>query len=112
MIRPLFIPLRRQWFEAFASGHKRVEWRAYGTRWNLQTAFRGRLVTLSLGYSGARLAGTVLRTRRVRAVDAPASARAIYPFATYLCAIHVVLESDAIPSNARASSRLAMAGPA
>lgn len=101
--RPMFLPLRTQWFAAFRDGSKRVEWRAYGPRWNRQTAFRGRAVTLSLGYSGARLVGTVLRTRRVRAEDAPAAARAIYPTARYLCAIHFALESDGIPRKRIAS---------
>jgi len=99
MIRPLFIPLRRQWFDAFRDGSKRIEWRAYGPRWNRQTAFRGRHITLSLGYSGARLLGTILRTRRVARALAPLAAQAIYPNARYLCAIHVALDSDGIPRN-------------
>ena len=96
---PLFVPLRRQHFDAFRDGSKRVEWRAYGPRWNRQTAHRGRSVTLSLGYSGERLFGIVQRARRVRADLAPAAAMAIYPSVRYLCAIHVVLDSDGIPRN-------------
>jgi hypothetical protein len=98
-MRPLFVVLRRQWYEAFRDGGKRIEWRVYGPRWNRQTAYRGRPVTLSLGYSGARLRGVVVRARRVRADLAPAAARAIYPNARYLCAIHVVLESEGMPRN-------------
>ena len=92
MIPPMFIPLRRQWFEAFRDGEKRIEWRVYGARWNRQSAHRGRRVVLSLGYSGARLLGSIVRTRCVRADLAPPSARAIYPNAKYLCAIHVALD--------------------
>lgn len=99
MIRPLFVPLRRQWWEAFRDGSKRIEWRVYGGRWNRQRCHRGRRVILSLGYSGARLLGTVVRTRCVSADLAPAAARAIYPTARYLCAIHVALDSDGIARN-------------
>ncbi len=56
---PLFIPLRRQWFEAFASGEKRQEWRRHGPRWNAETCAVGRPVTLALGYTRTRLQGVV-----------------------------------------------------
>jgi hypothetical protein len=59
MTKPLFIPLRRQWFDAFADGSKTEEWRRYGARWNEGTCALGRAVTLSCGYSGARLSGRV-----------------------------------------------------
>lgn len=94
MTRPLFVPLKTCWFEAFRLGSKRVEWRAYGPRWNRQTAHRGRCVTLSKGYSGARLSGVVISARKVRADLAPQGAREIYPNAQYLCAIHVALRGD------------------
>ncbi len=96
MTRPLFVPLRTKWFAAFRDGSKRIEWRAYGARWNRQVAHRGRRVTLSLGYSGARLTGSVVSARRVSATNAPAAAREIYPAAQYFLAIHVVLDSDGI----------------
>lgn len=97
--RPLFIPLRSEWFQAFRDGRKRVEWRAWGPRWNRDVAHRGRPVVLSHGYSGARIRGTVVRTRRVPAHRAPAGARSIYPGARFLCAIHVALDSDARPRS-------------
>lgn len=94
MTRPLFVPLKKQWFHAFRDGSKRIEWRAYGARWNRQTAYRGRPITLSYGYSGARLAGSIIRARRVSATNAPAGARQIYPDAKFFLAIHVCLDSD------------------
>jgi len=100
-MRPLFVPLRACHFDAFRSGVKRIEWRAYGAHWNRQTAHRGRPVTLSLGYSGPRLSGVVVRARKVRAALAPLIAREIYPDAVYLCSIHVAL-SEGIASKARA----------
>jgi len=59
--RPLFIPLKREYFEAFLSGKKREEFRPYGPRWNERTCRIGRRVVLSLGYGKAnRLSGTVV----------------------------------------------------
>ena len=51
---PLFIPLKREFFERFVSGEKRSELRLYGPRWNERTCFAGRKVTLSLGYGKQR----------------------------------------------------------
>ena len=56
---PLFIPLRREWFEAFAAGTKTQEWRRYGPGWNERTCLIGRPVTLALGYTRTRLHGVV-----------------------------------------------------
>lgn len=52
--RPLFIPLKREFFEAFERGEKTEEFRLYGARWNERTCRIGRRVTLSLGYGKAR----------------------------------------------------------
>lgn len=58
--RPLFVPLRTEFFEAFASGAKTVEFRRYGARWNERTCQPGRAVVLSLGYGKKRrLSGVV-----------------------------------------------------
>ena len=57
--RPLFIVLRREWFEAFRIGSKTDEWRRYGPRWNENTCRIGRPVILSLGYTAMRLHGVV-----------------------------------------------------
>lgn len=47
---PLFIPLRREWFDKFKDGSKRVEYRPIGPKWNPNTCAIGRPVVLSLGY--------------------------------------------------------------
>lgn len=48
--KDLFIPLKREYYEAFRTGEKKTEYRKYGPRWNETTGYRGRRVTLSLGY--------------------------------------------------------------
>ena len=50
MNKPLFIPLKTEYFEAFLRGEKKTEYRAYGPRWNFKTCQEGRLVILSKGY--------------------------------------------------------------
>jgi hypothetical protein len=47
--RPLFIPLRREFFEAFRDGRKVEEFRVHGARWNKKTCRVGRKVIRSLG---------------------------------------------------------------
>lgn len=60
MTKPLFIPLKREWFEAFRTGLKTVEYRPHGPRWNERTCWVGRPVVLSLGYGKAhRLTGRI-----------------------------------------------------
>lgn len=53
-MKPLFIPLKRRWFEEFERGTKTFEFRTYGPRWNEETCAIGRRVTLSLGYGKHR----------------------------------------------------------
>lgn len=48
-MKPLFIPLKTEHYEAFKSGLKTREIRLYG-RWNKDTCFFGRPVILSKGY--------------------------------------------------------------
>ena len=50
----LFIPLKREYFEAFERGEKEFEYREYGPRWNERTCRLGRPVVLSMGYGKAR----------------------------------------------------------
>lgn len=56
----LFIPLRKQYFDAFANREKHWEYRRLGGRYNARTCRIGRRVVLSLGYGKAhRLTGTI-----------------------------------------------------
>lgn len=48
--KPLFIPLKREFYEAFKAGVKVTEYRRFGPRWNAGTCWLGRPVVLSLGY--------------------------------------------------------------
>ncbi|OEU66228.1 MAG: hypothetical protein BA863_09175 [Desulfovibrio sp. S3730MH75] len=56
--KPLFIPLKTEYYEAFISGDKREELRAYGPRWNEKTCRIGRAVLLSKGYGKQNRATT------------------------------------------------------
>ena len=49
-IKPLFIPLKTEHFDAWKSGDKTDELRLYGKRWNERTCWVGRDVVLSRGY--------------------------------------------------------------
>jgi len=60
-MKPLFIPLKRPYFEAFERGEKTHEYRRDVPRWSAKNVFPGRPVTLSLGYGKKRrLSGTVV----------------------------------------------------
>ncbi|SFF27671.1 hypothetical protein [Nitrosomonas sp. Nm166] len=50
MDKPLFIPLKSEYYDAFADGTKKSELRRYGPRWNENTCRVRRIVTLSKGY--------------------------------------------------------------
>lgn len=67
MSKPLFVPLKTRYFRAFVAGTKTTEYRRYGPRWNETTCWPGRPVTLSHGYSGARLTARVANVERVLA---------------------------------------------
>jgi len=49
-MKPLFIPLNTEHYNAFENGSKVWEFRLYGKRWNEKTCEIGRPVTLSKGY--------------------------------------------------------------
>lgn len=49
-MKPLFIPLKAKYYDAFAHGDKHTEYRVYGPRWNERTCIPGREVILSRGY--------------------------------------------------------------
>lgn len=48
--KPLFIPLKTEYYEAFKNGTKTEELRKLGPRWNEKTCGVGRDVILSKGY--------------------------------------------------------------
>ena len=78
LAKPLFVPLKGEWFDKFADGSKDVEYRKHGPGWNERTVYAGRRVTLSRGYSGARLDAAVVSFELVKARDVP-RATEIYP---------------------------------
>lgn len=60
-MKALFIPLKGEFFDAFARGEKRTEYRLRGKRWNLDTCALGRAVILSRGYGKSkRLTGRIV----------------------------------------------------
>lgn len=62
-MKPIFIPLKREYYNAFKSGHKQIEYRRVGGQFTKANCTPGREVTLSLGYgSRNRIKGTVLRS--------------------------------------------------
>ena len=64
-IKPLFLPLSTEYFEAFANGSKSEELRLYGKRWNEETCKPGREIVISKGYGKhARLKGLIWRFKR------------------------------------------------
>jgi len=52
---PLFIPLKGEYFDAFARGEKRQEFRPWGKRWNERTCRIGRRVVLSRAATAGRI---------------------------------------------------------
>lgn len=75
----LFIPLKTEYFEAFANGSKDTEYRPYGPRWNERTCRVGRSVVLSKGYGkGNRLLGVVIGFTRTRTSRPTAAWKACY----------------------------------
>lgn len=48
--KPLFIPLKGEFYDAFVRGEKTTEYRPYGPRWNERVCRVGRPVVLSRGY--------------------------------------------------------------
>ncbi len=60
-MKPLFIPLKSKYYEAFVDGTKDTEFRKYGPRWNERTCKLGRRVIISKGYGRQnRRTGTIV----------------------------------------------------
>ena len=58
--KPLFVPLRTEYFDKFEQGLKTTEYRLLGARWNANTCPPGRSVVLSHGYGINRRLHTVI----------------------------------------------------
>lgn len=67
--RPLFIPLKTEYYEAFESGEKGTEYRKYGPRWNEETCYAGRPVILSKGYGKHARINRVIESVEVKEMD-------------------------------------------
>ncbi len=52
--KPLFVPLKAEFYEAFERGTKTTEYRLHGPRWNASTCYPGRSAILSFGYGKQR----------------------------------------------------------
>lgn len=69
-MKPLFIPLKTEYYRSFENGTKTHEYRRYSNRWDEVSCRIGRLVVLALGYSGpGRLRGKVSSFRQLRYSD-------------------------------------------
>ncbi|NJO61530.1 MAG: hypothetical protein HC836_25765 [Richelia sp. RM2_1_2] len=77
-IKPLFIPLKKTYYEQFVDGSKSVEYRKYGPGWNERTCIVGRSVVISLGYSKNRRSRGVIRSFDVIDSSNIPSAREVY----------------------------------
>ena len=63
--KPLFIPLKTEYYEAFERGDKTEELRLYGSRWNEIICSVGRSVILSKGYGKkCRMIGRIWRFKK------------------------------------------------
>jgi len=65
-VKPLFIPLKAIYYDAFLSGDKPSELRLYGKRWNERTCPPGRRVIISKGYGKIHRATGVIQEFLVR----------------------------------------------
>ena len=71
-MKPLFIPLKTEYYRAFENGTKPAEYRPYGKRWNEQSCYLGRPVVLARGYSTPdRLNGRIIGFSRTKPCDLP-----------------------------------------
>lgn len=59
-MKPLFIPLKTEYYRAFERGDKNTEYRLHGARWNGKVCSVGRPVILSRGYGKSdRIEGSI-----------------------------------------------------
>lgn len=66
--KPLFIPLKREYYEQFESGEKTYEIRKHGKRWHSGTCWVGRKATVSLGYGKSNRLNMVVSKVEIKQV--------------------------------------------
>ncbi|MGH8293776.1 MAG: hypothetical protein ACRESA_09945 [Gammaproteobacteria bacterium] len=94
-MKPLFIPLRREYYEAFAAGVKRHEYRCYGARWNERTCRIGRPAVISCGYGKqARIDAWIVSFNRQPIGVVPKLVRRIYPQAETIAVIGLAMAKE------------------
>lgn len=59
--KPLWVPLKAKYFDAFEAGSKTIEYRLYGAQWTEKHIYPGRPAVLGRGYSGRRLRAEVIK---------------------------------------------------
>jgi len=98
-VKPLFIPLKKEYFEAFERGEKKVEYRAYGARWNENVCVIGRPVVLSCGYGKARrLKGKVVSFMKTKVDKRKAGFRpilALFKSIEHVAEIGIKIDTEA-----------------
>lgn len=89
-MKPLFIFLKKCWYEMFLAGDKSTEYRVYSPRWNEKTCFTGREILLSNGYTNKNSIQATVNSLDVLPFDqAPEETRNIYPDLEYIAAINL-----------------------
>ena len=63
--KALFIPLKREYYEAFADGSKTTEYRRHERGWNEKNCRIGRKVVLSLGYGKQSRMNGIVRSFQI-----------------------------------------------
>lgn len=69
--KPLFVPLKAEYYEAFENGTKDTEHRKYGRNWTERTVRQGRRVILSYGYSKGRRMTGIITAVKIHQMDTP-----------------------------------------
>lgn len=67
--KPLFIPLKTEYYNAFLDGTKTHELRRYGGAWTEKNIWPGRAVTLSKGYGKQHRQSGTVKSFEVRSGD-------------------------------------------
>lgn len=87
--KPIFIPLKAEYYEAFENGTKNTEYRRYGKQWNERNCRIGRNVTLSYGYGKARRLRGIVTDFNIVGPDAHPAIRTVYPEGDQFAAIKI-----------------------